>query len=312
MAAAADDPRLSWWWQFSTNPALGGVLALVAAILAFIRIGHQVAESKRGNNEIARKNSEDQWWDTLKWTYAEAKESDAKNATFRTVAAVRILSSLNQNPDHLTVQPQRAVESILDIFGSSDLPEVQDAVAPIYQSRHESGFAFEDAVKKMLTTLNLDGAKIQRAGSHDMGFDFLIKSAQATVFIEAKAGQSTVGATAANQLLRTMARSQDPKNTAGLLISQAGLTQLGSEIIEGAPVRVKAMRWEPGMSTGEVEEVLTHLLSGPWAASVTGLGDVVTGGNARERRPPRRRGSRPLPFIQRGSGAARRQGLRSR
>lgn len=70
-----------------------------------------------------------------------------------------------------------------------------------------------------------------------------------------------MGATAANQLLRTIARSQDPKNTVGLLISQAGVTQLGSEVLEGAPVRVKAIRWEPGMSTGEVEEVLTRFLS---------------------------------------------------
>lgn len=185
-AAAADDPRLSWWWQFSTGPALGGFLALIAAVLAFIRIGHQFDESKRGNTEIARKNSEDQWWDTLKWT-TEAKESDTKDAAFRTVAAVRIPSSLNQRPDELTVQQQRAVESILDIFGSSDVPEVQDAVAPIYQAlRHNYSVKSEDDVLKMLANLNLDGVKGQHTGSYDMGFDFLIQSAQTAVFIEAR------------------------------------------------------------------------------------------------------------------------------
>jgi hypothetical protein len=266
--AAAANPGSSWLWQFSTGPALGGVLALVAAILAFIRIGHQVEETKRSNNEIARKNSEERWWDTLKWTYTEAKESEAKggkDATFRTVAAVGILDSLNQSPDDLTDQQRRAVESILNIFGSSKAPEVQDAIAPIYQSlRNESGVAaYEDEVMRMLATLNLSGVTVMRnAVTQGAEFDFLIQSAQRDLVIDVKAGKSPVGVTAVNQLLRAIARSPEPKKTAGILLSRGPITAIAEEILEGSLAPAKAIRWQPGVNTPEVQNTLIRLLNG--------------------------------------------------
>ncbi|MCC3302166.1 hypothetical protein [Arthrobacter sp. zg-Y895] len=144
---------------------------MAAAILAFIRLGHQVDETRRGNDEIARKNGEDQWWDTLKWTYTEAKESQAKDSTFRTVAAARTLDSLNQDRGNLTVQQQRAVESILDMFGESKEPEVEDAVAPIYRSLgriapRELDHAVFEAIEMMGLTATLEHRKGHSLGEH--------------------------------------------------------------------------------------------------------------------------------------------------
>ena len=262
-ATPADNPQSSWLWQFSTGPALGGVLALAAAVLAFIRLGHQVAETKRGNDETARKNGEERWWDTLKWTYAEAKESQVKDSAFRTVAAVRILDSLNQDHDKLSVQQQRAVKSILDMFGESEESEVQEAVAPIYNSfGRMSPRQYEDAVMMMLAGLNPAGAKVQHADGFVDREDIIVQTAQDTVGVLVKAGDSPAGAREANDLLRVVDDSSPSGATAGLLVSQAGMTQIGHEILQGSLKRVAVVRWQPGMSTGEVEDIMTNLLRG--------------------------------------------------
>lgn len=168
---AVGEQQSSWLWEFTTGPALGGVLALAAAVLAFIRLGHQVDEARRGNDEIARKNGEDRWWDTLMWTYTEAKESQAKGSTFRTVAAARILDSLNQDRGNLTVLQERAIESILDMFGESKEPEVEKAVEPIYRSLgrispSELDHNVFEAIGKMGLTATLEHGKVHSLGEH--------------------------------------------------------------------------------------------------------------------------------------------------
>jgi hypothetical protein len=258
VGTSSSGAQSSWLWQFSTGPALGGVLALAAAVLAFIRLGHQVAEVRRGNNETARRNIEDQWWDTLKWTYAEAKESQAKDSTFRTVAAVNILDSLNQDHDQLTHQQQRAVRSILDIFGESKKPEVQDAVASIYGSfGRMSPFEYEQAVIGMFYGLTIPGVQMRvQVGKMDGEADLYIASNRGMVAVEIKSGDSPVGVAAAAQLLGMVNSADVP----GLLITQGGITQLGQEFLENSLAPVSALQWQPGMSTEEVRNALADLL----------------------------------------------------
>lgn len=138
----------NWAHDFTTGAPMAGLFAVGASFVALHGINKQVRETRKANalseqavrntelahQETAKKNREDQWWDTLKWTYTEAKESELSKSTFRTVAAAKILDSLNQGRENLTVQQQRAVDSILDMFGESKEPEVQEAVAPIYRS----------------------------------------------------------------------------------------------------------------------------------------------------------------------------------
>lgn len=218
-----------------------------------------MAETKRGNNETARKNNEDQWWDTLKWTYAEAKESQATDSTFRTVAAVNILDSLNQDHDQLTPQQQRAVRSILDIFGESKKPEVRDAVAPIYGSfGATSPFEYEQAVIGMLHGLNLPGVTVRPAVlGVDGGADAYLESDSALVGVEIKSGNSPAGSAAALQLLHMVTA----KGTPGLLITRTGITRAGQELLETSLAPVFAKQWQPGMATEEIRDALTDLLS---------------------------------------------------
>lgn len=274
LGIGADDPQKSWWWQFSTGPALGGVLALVAAGLAFWRVGHQIqesargnaetargnAETARGNTETARKNVEERWWDTLKWTYTEAKESEATGGAFQAVAAVRILDSLNQDRDKLTVQQQRAVESILDIFGQSNTPEVQDAVAPIYTSMgRQSPHDYENAVGTMLLELESGVRIVRQNGGMDRGVDFDLRRGKNLLLIQTKSGGRSVGPKVVKGLHDAIEGSKDPKNTAGLLITDALVSPVALKALHDANHRAAVVQWEPGMPTDDVEMHLNLL-----------------------------------------------------
>lgn len=260
LGAGADDPQKSWWWQFSTGPALGGVLALGAAVLAFWRVGHQIKESARGNAETARKNVEERWWDTLKWTYTEAKESEATGGAFQAVAAVRILDSLNQDRDKLTVQQQRAVESILDIFGQSNTPEVQDAVAPIYTSLGRiSPYDYENAVRTMLLGLENGVRIVRQSGDTDRGVDFDFRRGKKLVLIQTKSAGSPLSPKIVRGLHDAIEGSHDPKNTAGLLITNAPVSSIALKMLQDAKYRAAIVRWEPGMSADKVADHLNLL-----------------------------------------------------
>lgn len=263
----SDDQTTSWWWQFSTGPALGGVLALGAAVLAFIRIGHQVAATKVANTETARKNSEEQWWDTLKWTYTEAKDSKTNSGPFQEVAAVRILESLNHEHDQLTVQQKEAIESIRDIFGQSQKPEVLEAVAPLYQSFGRiSPQTYENDFLKVLGALNIGDITVETADGD--GYDLLLKSGAKSVVIELRHNsapvQPSIAARIVARLVQGIANSPDPKNTAGLLVTMNGVSTSTNKIIAEASERVSlaTVPWSPGENPAQLKEVLTGLLKG--------------------------------------------------
>lgn len=266
MPASANVPDTSWWWEFSTGPALGGVLALAAAVLAFIRLGHQVAETRRGNTETARKNSEEQWWDTLKWTYTEAKDSQSNAGPFQAVAAVRILDSLNQEHDRLSPQQQRAVESILDIFGESAEPEVQEAVAPLYESfgRISPGTAkittstseYLDELHGILNSLGL-GMEIQR--EEDQPYDLLLKYRDRYVVVIAKvAAMSGSVMPLVAELGDAIQSSPSPDETSALIISMAPLRPNFRKSLDGAGIAV--VPWIQGFPVDDLEQILKDSL----------------------------------------------------
>ncbi|MGP5688006.1 restriction endonuclease [Glutamicibacter ardleyensis] len=254
----------SWIWQFSTGPALAGVLALAAAFLAFVRLGHQITETRNGNQELARRNEEEQWWDTLKWTYVEAKDSLKNDGPFQTVAAVRILDSLNQ--DNLTDQQKRAVESIMDIFGESEKPEVIEAVTPLYEAFGKpsppSYFVYEEQFSDLLQRLNL-GTLSERMGPRfGSGFDFLVESGEESVAILLKMSSRPIGVRAVRELIGSLVTSSEANITAALIVTPHGLNTQATASLKQSPVKIMDVQWELGAPAGEVEKAITELLKG--------------------------------------------------
>lgn len=256
--SASDTSQDSWWWQFSTGPALGGVLALAAAILAFVRLGHQVAETRRGNDLTARKNSDDQWWDTLKWTYTEAKDSQSEGSTFRTVAAARILDSLNHDRDNLTVQQQRAVESILDMFAESKEPEVQEAVAPIYRSlgRMSENILAEsvlDAIQGMPLQFSVD---TERSAAFSQK-----QSAIWDAVLVAPNGNEVILETSSKYRGGRFSRvidyvNQEPRRW-GIIITERGLTPSQIAEIQSRAARISTLTWASPTAAHQLQYVLS-------------------------------------------------------
>lgn len=255
--SASDSSQDSWWWQFSTGPALGGVLALAAAILAFVRLGHQVAETRRGNDLTARKNSDDQWWDTLKWTYTEAKDSQSEGSTFRTVAAARILDSLNHNHDQLTVQQQRAVESILDMFAESNEPEVQEAVAPIYQSFGRISVSkLEEDVFATIANMALPHFTIDLERSHH----FANQKASWDAVLVASNAQEVIIEVSSNyrffKLNRLVEYVNEAPNRRAVVVTDQGITSQQYEAIRAKTSRISTVAWNEQNAAKELEHMI--------------------------------------------------------
>ncbi|WP_208739471.1 hypothetical protein [Arthrobacter agilis] len=161
-----------WGWarDFSTGAPMAGLFAIGASFVALHGINKQVKATRTANDlteesvknaqaaniETAEKNRQSQWWDTLKWTYTEAKaSSDGSASPLQSGAAARILGALKAEPNLKPLQDQ-AADSILKIFGQSDQAEVQEAVRPIYEAMDSVAPAvYADAVENMLEHIEL-------------------------------------------------------------------------------------------------------------------------------------------------------------
>lgn len=260
---------LTWLRTFSTSPAAAGVLALGAAILAYVRVGHQLAESRRANNEIARKNNQDQWWDTLKWAYTEAKESAGTSlagdgATFRTVAAVGILDSLNQDQEALTEQQRKAVRSILDMFGQSDRPEVQEAVAPIYEAlgresptQHFRRELFDEIEKMALGSVKRQVTSY--AGGRRFIWDGVVSGPNGNeVIVE---GVNREGDAATRVIDRMTDYFKHDHETPVLVVTASRISSQAAELARASEQRILTVTWKPGESTVLLREKLLYLLT---------------------------------------------------
>lgn len=129
-----DATEVGFWEKFATGPPMAGIFALCAAGVAYAGIHRQVAKSEeanvltdKSNKETERKNTEDQWWSTLKWAYSEAKDFKASKNQGDTVAVVAILSSLAAQKDLSDLQLQ-TVSEVTNLFDGSSSEVVQASV----------------------------------------------------------------------------------------------------------------------------------------------------------------------------------------
>lgn len=109
-SASVTSTEVPWWEKFFTGPPMAGLFAVVAAAVAYRGILRQVAKTEEANRlsresnehtnaantETARKNSEDQWWATLKWAYEEAKSLRSNASSTENLALVGILQNLGE------------------------------------------------------------------------------------------------------------------------------------------------------------------------------------------------------------------------
>ena len=154
--------------------------------------------ASEANSETARKNAEEQWWDTLKWVYAEAQVSttgaapENETSSFRSVAALQILASLKDDTDaKLNLRQERAVSSILSIFEGSQDPKVQNAAAPIRRSFGDLTYrAYQNAVAAALDEIDLGSDVMLRrnvslqAGQTALKADFLLSTTGREVIVD--------------------------------------------------------------------------------------------------------------------------------
>ena len=132
--ALQDAAEAGFWEKFATGPPMAGIFALCAAGVAYAGIHRQVTKSEeanvltdKSNKETERKNTEDQWWSTLKWAYSEAKDFKASKNQDDTVAVVAILSSLAAQKDLSDLQLQ-TVSEVTNLFDGSSSEVVQASV----------------------------------------------------------------------------------------------------------------------------------------------------------------------------------------
>lgn len=299
----------NWLHDFTTGPGMAGIFAVVAAGIAYRGIKQQVdktAEANRNvataNEETARKNRDDQWWATLKWTYEEAKESpNGQTTAFQSIAAAQILTSLNDAPELLSVQQRRAVEAIGNIFDRSRNPEVRGAVRPIFEASGVTAPSeYADALALALQQLTFRSAvTIRRSGSFDVSaqsseifeqsqvFDLTLRSEEGkevaiTVltfspldndpefsFDARTVFNTSHGSSFAQARLREFVKD-DPDNRAALFIMN--WPQLGPKyekydsIIESMMQRerefITTLTWRAGEDVDEIEAVLRRAFEG--------------------------------------------------
>lgn len=207
------------------------------------------------HRETARKNTADEWWDTLKWVYTEAKESTTDKNTFKAVAAARILQSLNQDHKKLTSLQKGAVESISDMFAEAQQPEVQEAISPVYESFGKvSPFDYEQAVALALASARLivKTGQVEAGQQHipveGGGFfaDFVWNLPEKQKWIiEAKNNTRPLTLKSIQSFLTAVQSGQGV--TAGLLVCQGGVTPGTQRAIEtNYPGNVAIVQWKVG------------------------------------------------------------------
>jgi hypothetical protein len=135
MPAVPSPPLLE---RLITSPLAGGAAAVIGAVIAFLGIGRTVKKAGEANAETKRKNTDEQWWKTLEWAYAEAKSLKDDQNPAPMLAIVGILRALK---DHEPLSPlqEKTVDQVTEIFSSSSNPVVRDQSDNVRQTPAGSG-----------------------------------------------------------------------------------------------------------------------------------------------------------------------------
>lgn len=194
LGASAEIP---WWEKFFTGPPMAGLFAVVAAGVAYRGILRQVAKTeeanrlsresnehtKAANTETARKNSEDQWWTTLKWAYGEAKSLRSSTSSTENLALVRILQNLGEL-EGISEFQRSSANSVIGIFVASQDPRVRKSAARASKnvmatmSHSEARDSYVKALNNILIALAPSlGAKLHGSGYlPDLGMDWVVET----------------------------------------------------------------------------------------------------------------------------------------
>lgn len=244
--------------------ALEGIKQAREASLAAAKRQDDANENTRqANAETARKNSEDQWWATLRWAYDEAKEFKASDSRKETAAVATVLESLSQQLPLSPVQ-NSTVAAVSLLF--KDSPDSKTRMAVQRTQERTAASEYENAVYSMLRNLDFEGVKVSKAfGTPDTDVDFIAiaTSDQARVGIMVKARTSPLRERDASNFMQTVHNMPAEKKTitALLLISRAPITDEARERLRDSYPEAAAVQWAPGMNTDRVRLVLATLLS---------------------------------------------------
>ncbi|MFD6636112.1 hypothetical protein ACFWDN_09845 [Micromonospora chalcea] len=206
-----------FWERFFTSAGFGGVMAVVAAIIAGTIAMIQIKHARKQHRDA-------RWWDTLTWVYDRTVVEDGKKAALPHGVTIAMLAALSdkatrEGADRLQGE---AVSSILTIF---------DARPEGVEEREESREDVEKSpASEKVVVPGLDASEAESGGG----------APESEVGADSAAGSIKVTDPGALQMLEVLRRSLDRKGFGGGGIGgQAAMAGFNYEIrVRGALERI--------------------------------------------------------------------------
>ncbi|MEJ1179267.1 MULTISPECIES: hypothetical protein [unclassified Pseudarthrobacter] len=282
--AATDVP---WWEKFLTGPPMAGLFALGAAAVAYRGILKQVAKTAEANRlskdsndhtrtanaETARKNSEDQWWSTLKWAYEEAKSFKTSAASTENLALVGILQNLGELEDISEFQRSSA-DRVIGIFIDSQDRRVRESAREASAnvraaiSNSEARESYVKALDAVLVSFASSvGARIQGGGYlADIGMDWLLETSSSELIAVAWNYHRNPSPLAERELmseymeiLKLGHRAGAQRAVAKLLVVTNRPLDIDKYVVPDT-LRLSCIQWNEGDSSDVVVKALQQLM----------------------------------------------------
>ncbi|MBP2216799.1 hypothetical protein [Arthrobacter sp. CAN_C5] len=275
--------------DFLTGPPMAGLFAVGAALIALHGINQQVSETRaanqlnqdanrsadRANSETARKNTEDQWWSTLRWAYSEAKEFRTKQSG-EILAVVSILRSLSEQGSLSELQAD-TVREVLGMFSEAKDPVVKDAVedslaaipAPLLGPAAEYA-VYERSVDHVLRSVVPEGAHIHESRSnYGQRFDWILETQDGQLIgIEAKLRSRLIDRRVVEQILgelgsvgpRLLSSHSSGEVSRALLIGNQDLSASAKQAIARYPDSFTYTMWNIGDDPIDIRNAIVRLI----------------------------------------------------